>query len=165
MASMSFGEQAAAVAAIAAVSAAIFAFLGFLLEWRNAADNRAYRVRLRAEEHYFKLHLLWQELRIASMVLESVEPPTADSAPEIDGLPITQLTEALSTKDLLGADAAAKVRVARDDLVQIGQFVGDARAPEVRRHAGFERRFTDQMVKTLASVNDARQAIIGQLPT
>src|SRR5512143_1992134 len=87
------------VAASAALIAAGFSIAGWNLERRNRVENNQYKERLRLEEHYFKLHLLWQELRIASVALQSLPMAGAEYVPHLEGLPVDQLTEALATKD------------------------------------------------------------------
>ncbi len=156
---------AALVAAVAAVAAAIFAFASWQLERANYVDNTHYKERLRLEERYFKLHLLWQELRIAAVTLQYVQPASTDFVPRVDGLPIAQITEHLATKDLLNAEAATRVRVARDDLVQLEQLVANGQNAEFRKTANFPSRFQELIAKTLSSLDQARQAILQQLPT
>jgi len=156
---------AAVAAAIGAFAAAIFAFASWRLERANFVDNAHYKERLRLEERYFKLHLLWQELRIAAVTLQYLQPATSDFAPRVDGLPIAQITEHLATKDLLNAEAATRVRVARDDLVQLEQLAADGQNREFRKVTDFPPRFQDLIAKTLSSLDQARQAILSQLPT
>ena len=156
---------AAVAGAVAAFAAACFAFAGWRLAQANYADNQRYKDRLQLEERYFKLHLLWQELRIAAVTLQALQPATTDYAPRVDGLPIAPITETLATKDLLTAEAATRVRVARDDLVQLEQLAGDGQNAEVRKTANFPRRYADLIAKTLSSLDQARQAILNPLPT
>jgi hypothetical protein len=155
---------AALVAAVAAVAAATISLASWALQRSNRAANEQYKERLQAEEHYFKLHLLWQELRIAAVMLQSLPPAGAEYVPRLDGLPTNQLTEALATKSLLAPEAATKVRVARDDLVQLEQMAGDARSPEARRMGGLDKKLPEMIAKTLSSLEQARQAILSQLP-
>ena len=155
---------AALVAAVAGVAAATLSLASWSLQRSNRAENEQYKERLRAEERYFKLHLVWQELRIAAVMLQSLPPVGAEYAPRLDGLPIGQLTEALATKDLLAAEAATRLRIARDDLVQLEQMAGDARSPEARRMSGLDKKLPEMIGKTLSSLEQARQAILGQLP-
>ena len=152
------------VAAVAAIVAALSGLFSWRLQRANYRENQMYKERLRLEERHFKLHVLWQELRIASVTLQSIPEATAEYAPLLDALPIAQITEAIATKDLLHPEATTKVRIARDDLVQLEQLAGDARSPEVRKTVGFERRFAGIILKTLSSLDEARQAIISQLP-
>jgi hypothetical protein len=151
------------VVATGAVAAGVFSFLSWQLQRQNAQENRQYKERLRLEEHYFKLHLVWQELRIAAVLLQNLTPPTPECAPSLEGLPVDQLSEALSTKDLLSADVSTKVRVARDDLVQMEQLAANARAAEVRRQASFDRTFLEQQRRTLTSLHEASDAILTHL--
>jgi len=156
---------AAVLAAMAAVVAAIFAFASWRLERLNYVDNTHYKERLRLEERYFKLHLLWQELRIAAVTLQYLQPASLDYVPRVDALPIAQITEHLATKDLLNAAAATRVRVARDDLVQLEQLAADGQNADFRKAANFASRFQELVAKTLSSLEQARQAILNQLPT
>jgi hypothetical protein len=151
------------VVATAAVAAGVFSFLSWQLQRLNAAENRQYKERLRLEEHHFKLHLVWQELRMAAVLLQNLQAPSPDFAPPVDGLPIEQLSEAIATKDLLEPDTATKMRVARDDMVRVDQLAADARAADVRKQLGFERTFTDQVRRTLASIHDAHESLINHL--
>ncbi len=156
---------ATVLAAIGALTAGFFSFAAWQLERANYVDNKNYKERLRLEERYFKLHLLWQELRIAAVTLQYLPPASADFAPQIDGLPIAQITEHLATKDLLNAETATRVRVARDDLVQVEQMAADGHNPEFRRTANFAARFQELIAKTLSSLDQARQAILSNMPT
>jgi hypothetical protein len=155
---------AVVVAAVGAVGAALFAFASWRLERLNFIDNTHYKERLRLEEHYFKVHLLWQELRIAAVMLQYLQPASTSFVPRVDGLPIAQITEHLATKDLLNAEAATRVRVARDDLVQLEELAADGQNAELRRTANFPARFQELVAKTLSSLEQARQAIVTQLP-
>jgi hypothetical protein len=155
---------AALVAAAAAVIGALLSFGSWRLQRANQVENAEYKTRLRLEEHYFKLHLLWQDLQVAAVMLQGLPLSVPDYIPHIEGLPITQLTEALATKALLTPEGATRVRIARDDLVQLEQLAGDARTPEVRRLTRFDTRFPEQLGKTLASLDHARQLIIDELP-
>ena len=149
--------------ATAAVAAGVFGVLSWRLQRQNAQENHQYKERLRLEEQYFKRHIVWQELRIAVLFLQNLTPPTPEVAPSLDGLPVEQLSEALATKDLFAADVATKVRVARDDLVQMEQLTANARAAEVRREASFERKFLEQQRRTLTSLHEASDAILTHL--
>ena len=155
---------AAVVAAVGGLVAALLSFMSWSFQRANYAENEQYKARLSLEERYFKLHLLWQELRIAAVMLQHLPTATADFAPRIDGLPTAQITEALATKDLLAPDAATRIRIARDDLVEIEQLAGDGRNPEYRKMVDFARRFPELLGKTIASLEHARQAIMNQLP-
>jgi hypothetical protein len=157
-------NQLAMITAAAAVVAAVASVLSLILQQTNYRENRQYKERLRLEERYFKLHLLLQELRIASVTLQSLPTPSPDFAPQVDGMPVAQITEALATKDLLTPEAATKVRIARDDLVQVEQMAADARSGEVRKMSGYERRFSDRVLKALASLDEARDALLARLP-
>ncbi len=130
---MDVSAIALSVVATAAVAAGVFSFLSWQLQRVNAAENRQYKERLRLEEHHFKLHLVWQELRMAAVLLQNLQAPSPDFAPPVDGLPIEQLSEAIATKDLLEPDTATKMRVARDDMVRVEQLAADARAADVRK--------------------------------
>jgi hypothetical protein len=152
------------VSAAAAVLAAVFSFASWNLARRNRAANEQYKERLRLEEHYFKLHLLWQELRVAAVMLQDLPMGGADYVPHLQGLPIEQMSEALATKDLLGPDAAAKTRSCRDILVQIEQMAGDGRNPEARKALAFEHKFPELVSQGLSGLEQARQAILRQLP-
>jgi hypothetical protein len=158
-------NQLAMITAVAAAVAAVTSLVSLILQQANLRENRQYKERLRLEERYFKLHLLLQELRIASVTLQSMPTPSPDFAPQVDGLPVAQITESLATKDLLTPDAATKVRIARDDLVQVEQMAADARSDEVRKVSGYERRFSDRVLKALASLDEARDALLARLPT
>jgi hypothetical protein len=155
---------AVVVAAVGAVGAAVFAFAGWRLERSNFIDNTHYKERLRAEEHYFKLHLLWQELRIAAVTLQSLPPVGGEYVPRLDGLPTEQLTEALATKDLLIPEVSTKVRMARDDLVKLGEMAGEARNAEARKLLGLDRKLPKMVAQSLSSLEQARQAILNHLP-
>ena len=155
----------AVIAAVGAVVAALLSLMSLLLQRRNYLENQQYKERLHLEEHYFKLHILFQELRVAAVILQSMPEMTVACEPQLDSLPVAQITEALATKDLLSADALTKVRVARDDLVQVQQLAADARSPEFRRAAGFERRSSEIILKAISTLDDARQSIMAQLPT
>ena len=156
---------ATVVAASAAVVVAVFAIASWRLQRINYTDNRQYKERLIQEERHFKVHMLWQELRIAAVTLQNLPQATSDFAPQVDGLPIAKITEALATKDLVNAAAATKIRILRDDLIHLEQFAGDARSPEVRRAEGFERKFAELQLRSIASLDEAREAIIEQLPS
>ena len=155
---------AVVVAAVAALLAALLSFAGWRLQLATKMENAASKERLRAEERYFKLHLLWQELRVTGITLHTLPLALSDYIPHLEGLPTAQLSEALSTKDLLTAEAATRVRIARDDLVQLEQLASDGRNPDARRRLGFEQRFPEHLRKTLASVEQARQDILEHLP-
>jgi len=156
---------AAVLAAVGAFAAAVLAAVSLRLQRANYLDNRMYQERLRAEERYFKLHLLWQDLRVVAVTLQAVPLSVPDFVPHLENLPVTQLTEALATKDLLTAEGATRVRVARDDLLLLEQMAGDARSPDTRRLSGFDRKFPEQLAKTLTSLEHARQTILDQMPT
>jgi hypothetical protein len=152
------------VAAVCAFVSALLSFQGWRLQRANQVENAAYKSRLQLEERYFKLHLLWQELRVAAVTLESLPLSAPDYVPHIEELPINALSEALATKDLLNPEGATRLRVARDDLVQLVQLANDARTGEARRLTGFDKKFPDLLGKTLASLDHARQSILEQLP-
>ncbi len=152
-------------AALAAVVVAVFSIATWRLERTNRIENAQYKERLRLEAHFFKLHLLWQELRIAAVILQNLPAAGAEYVPHLDALPIEQITEALATKDLLTPEVATKVRVARDDLVKLEQMAGDARNPEARKLLGLERKFPELVAQTLSSLEQARQGILSHLPT
>ena len=155
---------AAVVAALAALVATLVSLLSWRLQLANAAESETYRERLRFEERYFKLHMLWQDLRVSAITLQSLPLAVSDYNPHLEGLPVAQLTEALATKELLTPEAATRVRIARDDLIQLEQMAGDSRNPESRRRLGFDQKFPEQLGKTIASVEQARQAVLEQLP-
>ena len=155
---------AAVVAAVAALIAALSSVASWRLQQVNQSENEHYKERLRFEERYFKLHLLWQDLRVAAITLQGLPLAVADYNPHLEGLPVAQLTEALATKDLLTPEGATRVRIARDDLVQLEQLAGDGRNPEARRLLGFDRKFPEQLGKALSSLEQARQVILEQLP-
>jgi hypothetical protein len=155
---------AAVFAAVGALAATLVSLASWRLQRTNQLDNEECRERLRVEERYFKLHVLWQELRVTAITLQGLPLGVADYAPHLEGLPITQLTEALATKDLLSPEGATRVRIARDDLVQLEQLAGDGRNAEARRVLGFEHKFPEQLGKAIASVEQARQTVLEQLP-
>ena len=155
---------AAVVAAVGATIAALLSFASWRLQLVNQMENDRYKERLRLEERYFKLHLLWQDLRVAAITLQSLPLAVADYNPHLEGLPVAQLTEALATKDLLTPESATRVRIARDDMVQLEQLAGDGRNPEARRVLGFDQKFPEQLSKALSSLEHALQAILEQLP-
>jgi len=63
---------AAVVAAVAALIAAVLSFASWRLQHINQIDNDNYKARLRIEERHFKLHVLWQDLRVAAITLQSL---------------------------------------------------------------------------------------------
>ena len=151
------------VSAVAAVVAALFSLASWSLQRGNSAANQQYKERLRLEEHYFKLHLLWQELRVATVMLQDLPMGGTEYVPQLQ-LPIEQLNEGLATKDLLPADVAAKIRAARDRLVQIEQMAGDGRNPEARKMLAFEHKFPELVSLGLSTLEQARQAIMTRMP-
>jgi len=153
------------LSAFAAVVAALFSLASWSLQRRNCAANEHYKERLRLEERYFKLHLVWQELRIAAVMLQDLPMGGADYVPQLQGLPIEEVTEALATKELLTAEVAVKIRAARDVLVQIEQMAADGRNPEARRLLAFEHKFPELVHQGLSALEEARQAILTHLPT
>ena len=155
---------AAVVAAAAALVAALLSVVSLRLQRFNYLDSRKYQERLQIEERHFKLHLLWQDLRVVAVTLQSLPVSVPDFIPHLENLPITQLTEALATKDLLTPEGATRVRIARDDLVLLEQLAGDTRTTDSRRRTGFDKKFPEQLAKTLASLEHARQTILDQLP-
>jgi len=155
---------AAVVAAFAAVLAALLSIVSLRLQRFNYLDSRKYQERLQIEQRHFKLHLLWQDLRVVAVTLQSVPLSVPDFVPHLENLPVTQLTEALATKDLLTAEGATRVRIARDDLILLEQLAGDTRTTDSRRLSGFDKKFPEQLAKTLASLEHARQTILDQLP-
>jgi hypothetical protein len=155
---------AAVVAAAGAILATLLSFVSWRLQHANQVENAKYKERLRLEEHYFKLHLLWQDLHVAAVTLESIPRAVPDYVPHIEALPITQLTEALATKDLLSPETATLVRIVRDELIQLEQLSGDSRNADARRRTDFDKKFPEQLSKTLANLELAGQAILSQLP-
>jgi|SRR5579862_4093465 len=156
---------AAVVAAVAATIAALLSVISLRLQRFNYLDSRRYQERLQIEERYFKLHLLWQDLRVVAVTLQSLPMSVPDFIPHLEDLPVAQLTEALATKDLLTPEGATRVRIARDDLVLLEQMAGDTRTADTRRLTGFDEKFPEQLAKTLTSVDHARQTVLDQLPT
>ena len=155
---------AAVVAAVAALIGMVLSFAGWRLQNANHAENQQYKERLRLEEHYFKLHLLWQEIRVALITLQGLPLAVSDYVPHLEGLPIAQLSEALATKELLTPEGATRVRIARDDLLQLEQLASDGRKVESRRRLDFDHKFPEQLSKALASLEQAREALLEHLP-
>lgn len=155
---------AAVVAAVASLIGMVLSFAGWRLQNANYAENEQYKERLRTEERYYNLHLLWQDLRVAAVTLQGLPLGLSDYLPHLEELPIAAMTEALATKDLLTPEGATRVRIARDDLLQLEQLAGDGRDPDARRRLGFEQKFPEQLGKARGSVEQAREVLREQLP-